>query len=239
MLSFIIKLVLANLIGDFLVQPNHWVKDKVARKMRSPYLYFHIGVHALALLLLLGFNMQYWLGIVIIVVSHLLIDIIKLELTGRFNERLLFFADQIMHLLVIALVVYAYFPYNIGFGWLCNDVTLLTLSFLILVTVTSSIIIRIFVSRWDLSDITEKASLENAGKYIGMLERLFVFGFIVAGYWEGIGFLIAAKSVFRFGDLSRAVDRKLTEYILIGTLLSFGLAVISGVGYTYLISILK
>ncbi len=221
------------------MQPTRWVKDKKARKMRSPYLYFHIGVHAVSLLLLLEFNMQYALGIAIILVSHLVIDIIKLELTGKYNERLLFFADQLMHLLIIALVVYIYFPYNISFSWLVSDISLLTVSFLILVTVTSSIIIRIFVSRWDLSEITEKASLKNAGTYIGILERLFVFGFIVAGYWEGIGFLIAAKSVFRFGDLSRSTDRKLTEYILIGTFLSFGLAVLSGVGYTYLLSLLK
>jgi len=49
--------------------------------------------------------------------------------------------------------------------------------------------------------------------------------------WQAIGFLIAAKSVFRFGDLSRAKDRKLTEYILIGTLLSFGFAILIGLLY--------
>ncbi len=48
------------------------------------------------------------------------------------------------------------------------------------------------------------------------------------------GFLIAAKSIFRFGDLSKAKDRKLTEYILIGTLLSFGIAIACGVAYNYL-----
>jgi hypothetical protein len=43
-----------------------------------------------------------------------------------------------------------------------------------------------------------------------------------------IGFLLAAKSVFRFGDLTRAKNRKLTEYILIGTLLSFLIAIATG-----------
>jgi hypothetical protein len=60
------------------------------------------------------------------------------------------------------------------------------------------------------------------------LERLFVFLFVVTGHWEGIGFLLAAKSVFRFGDLKESKDRKLTEYILIGTLLSFGFATATG-----------
>ena len=61
-----------------------------------------------------------------------------------------------------------------------------------------------------------------------MLERLFVFIFVITGNWEGIGFLLAAKSVFRFGDLKESKDRKLTEYILIGTLLSFGIAIATG-----------
>ncbi|WP_205569580.1 hypothetical protein [Arachidicoccus soli] len=63
------------------------------------------------------------------------------------------------------------------------------------------------------------------------MERLFVFLFVITHHWEGIGFLLAAKSIFRFGDLKEARDRKLTEYVMIGTLLSFGVALITGIGY--------
>jgi hypothetical protein len=70
-----------------------------------------------------------------------------------------------------------------------------------------------------------------------MLERLFVFTFVITGNWEAIGFLLAAKSVFRFGDLKESKDRKLTEYILIGTLLSFGIAILIGVMTLKLIQI--
>lgn len=93
------------------------------------------------------------------------------------------------------------------------------------------------MSKWKPEKNAEK-SLENAGAYIGMLERLFIFGFIVLNQWSVIGFLLAAKSVFRFGDLSKASDRKLTEYILIGTLLSFALAIVTALGYQYLIEII-
>ncbi len=77
-------------------------------------------------------------------------------------------------------------------------------------------------------------SLPNAGKFIGIIERLFVLVFIILGRWEAIGLLITAKSVFRFNDLKQSNNRKLTEYILIGTLLSFGLAIITGIIYTQL-----
>lgn len=82
-------------------------------------------------------------------------------------------------------------------------------------------------------------SLDNAGRYIGMLERLFIFVFILSGELSAIGFLLAAKSVFRFGDLSKAKDRKLTEYILIGTFLSFGLAILIANGYLYVRSLIE
>jgi hypothetical protein len=94
---------------------------------------------------------------------------------------------------------------------------------------------EIIMSNWSLEEDNSEDSLESAGKYIGILERLFVFGFILLNQWSAIGLLIAAKSVFRFGDLSRAKDRKLTEYILIGTLISFGLAIFIGLVYQYLI----
>jgi hypothetical protein len=99
----------------------------------------------------------------------------------------------------------------------------------VILTYVSAILIRELMSGWteSLSDSIGE-SLSNAGKFIGMLERLLVFIFIVTGHWEGIGFLLAAKSVFRFSDLKESKDRKMTEYILIGTLLSFSIALTVG-----------
>ncbi len=94
------------------------------------------------------------------------------------------------------------------------------------------------MSRWHLSIENADDSLHDAGKNIGYIECLFIFVFIVLNQWSAIGFLLAAKSVFRFGDLSRARDRKLTEYILIGTLLSFGLAILTGVLFNYAVALL-
>jgi hypothetical protein len=59
------------------------------------------------------------------------------------------------------------------------------------------------------------------------LERFLIFLFVLAGHPEGAGFLVAAKSVFRFGELTNHQNRMEAEYITIGTLMSFswGLAV--------------
>lgn len=77
--------------------------------------------------------------------------------------------------------------------------------------------------------------LPNAGKWIGYLERVLILTFIYTGNVEGIGFLLAAKSVFRFGELNRAQDIKVTEYVLIGTFVSFTIAIIIGFGVKWLI----
>jgi hypothetical protein len=63
---------------------------------------------------------------------------------------------------------------------------------------------------------------ENAGKLIGQLERFLIYLFVTAGRLEGVGFLVAAKSVFRFGELTNRRNRLEAEYITIGTMLSFG-----------------
>jgi hypothetical protein len=43
----------------------------------------------------------------------------------------------------------------------------------------------------------------------------------MTGQIEGVGFLVAAKSVFRFGELTDHQNRLEAEYITIGTLMSF------------------
>ena len=239
MLTLILKLLLAHLVGDFLLQPQKWVQHKEKHKHKSRFLYCHVLVHASALILVLQFNFNYWLGMLIIIVSHYIIDVIKLHLKKQLNNRLLFGLDQLAHLIIIALVVNVYEPYNISFNLIFNAKTLLFLTGILAVTRVSSIIMKTLISKWDLTKYTDEASLKHAGAYIGILERLFVFVFIITNHWEGVGFLITAKSVFRFGDLSKAKDRKLTEYILIGTLLSFGLAMAFALGYLYILPIIK
>jgi hypothetical protein len=113
---------------------------------------------------------------------------------------------------------------------------LLIIVAVVFLTQPVSVIIKTLISVYrPKTELEEEDSLQNAGKYIGILERLLVFVFIASSHWEGVGFLIAAKSIFRFSDLTQAKDRKLTEYILIGTLLSFGLAIIVGLIFLYLL----
>ncbi|MDX1752278.1 MAG: DUF3307 domain-containing protein [Salinimicrobium sediminis] len=236
MISFALALLLAYIIGDFVLQPDHWVAKKRKHKHLSPILYIHIVVHAVAMLILLQFQLKYWLGLIIILFSHFLIDLLKLYLEDRYHRGWLFTLDQVAHLLVILGVVYAYHPFYILYDSLLGPKGLLFLFSIFSVTSVSAILMRLLMSRWPLPEDSAQDSLPQAGKYIGMLERLLVFGFIVLQQWSAIGWLIAAKSILRFSDLSRAKDRKLTEFVLIGTLLSFSLSILTGLFYLYLSS---
>ena len=225
------NLILAHLLGDFILQPNSWVADKEKKKGRSIYLYLHVLIHiALTMLFLWDFNL-WWIAL-IVGVSHLLIDVTKLSSQTAKTKRIWFFIDQIAHILVIVALSLFYFPY-FKLEDFFNDESLKIVTAIVFLTVPSSIFIKTIISIWtpitiDHSKI-QTESLVNAGKYIGILERLLVFVFILVNHWEGVGFMIAAKSVFRFSDLAEAKQRKLTEYVLIGTLLSFGIAVLVGI----------
>ncbi len=240
MISLILKLVIAHILGDFVFQSNKFVEEKQKNKWKSKYLYLHGAIHFLLLIIVLGFDFlswDFWRTIIIIILSHLVIDGIKLKLDNKNNSRILFFTDQVLHLLVIALAVYLWFPYEIETEILFLPQNLLLIIALLTCTFVSSVVIKVFISKWEQelvdeqSDKKDRKSLVDAGKYIGIIERLFVFTFVVLNQWSAIGFLITAKSVFRFGDLTKGKNMKLTEYILIGTFISFGLAILTGLLY--------
>ena len=227
-----LKFLTAHLIGDFVLQPKQWVKDKEKKKIKSVKLYLHIATHALLLLIFLQFNMNYAFGIVFIISSHALIDFLKVTFQTKKTKRLFFFLDQLAHLTCLGIAYTFYRPYPFDYAFLFTKDNMLLASCLIFISTVSSIMISVIISNW-APDKKEEQSLTNAGKYIGYLERFLIFIFISIGKWEGVGFLLAAKSIFRFGDLTASKDRKLTEYVLIGTLLSFGLAILTGLVYSH------
>lgn len=71
------------------------------------------------------------------------------------------------------------------------------------------------------------AGLRRGGRYIGWLERLLIFLLVLMRQPSAIGFLIAAKSILRFGEIKEPTQRKVAEYIIIGTFLSFAWALFS------------
>ncbi|MBW6480029.1 MAG: DUF3307 domain-containing protein [Bacteroidales bacterium] len=234
-MTLFLQLFLAHILGDFVLQSDAWVKSKQKKKLRSPHLYLHILLHG-ALVMVLVWDLRFWLPALAIMGSHLMIDIMRLYLPSK-NKHLIFFLfDQSLHLLVLVGITFWWQDTNISLGFIQSAEFLIYATGIVFVTLPASVIIRILVSRWyNEAKSSNDYSLQNAGSYIGILERLFILAFVLSGRWEGIGFLIAAKSIFRFADIKGHPDRKLSEYFLIGTLLSIGLAMFTGLILNYLL----
>lgn len=224
----LIRLLLAHLIGDFILQPGKWVAHKEQNKIRSGYLYLHAAVH-FALILLLVHDIAFWKNALLLSLIHLTVDILKLySQQSKGQGRKWFFYDQVLHLLTLIIFWYIYTSPVIYFGWLNNLYILAVITAFVFITKPASLIIKMFISQWAPFTGNAANSLMNAGEWIGYIERVLTLLMVIYGKWEVIGFLIAAKSVFRIGDVREATDKKLTEYILIGSLLSFGMAILTG-----------
>mgnify|MGYP000748709253 CR=1 FL=1 len=125
-----LKLLLAHILGDFVFQPEKWVKDKEKKKVKSIKLYFHIDVHAFLLLLVLQFNLQeYWLGFLLIISSHFTVDLLKLYLQKKPTKRYWFFIDQILHLLFLVVAASFYVDFSFSAESFITDKLLLVAIF--------------------------------------------------------------------------------------------------------------
>ncbi len=217
--SLFVILLFCHLIGDFILQPNEMVVGKEKYGVKGIQFYFHLLIH---FVLVLAFTKDFQLAF-LLALLHGVIDVCKIYFQNDKTKSVWFFIDQALHLIVILFLSnQAYEFVNYIFHYLKF------FTFALALTIPSAVIIKNAMLRWSNAIRDEGDSLSNAGMFIGILERLLIFAFIILNHWEAIGFLIAAKSIFRFGDLTASKDRKLTEYILIGTLLSFGIAICTG-----------
>jgi hypothetical protein len=224
------KLLLAHLLGDFVFQPNRWVIHKEARKAASGYIYLHLIIHFLLIMLFI-WDPGFWMPALIVVASHYIIDLAKIYAGPLFrNKTIPFILDQFLHIVVLYAVAYRSNLWQHSLE-LIQQLNWGLATSVVFLSIPSAIIMSRLLERMSEQIELDHKSLPNAGKYIGMMERLFVFLFIILGRWDAIGLLITAKSVFRFNDLKASNNRKLTEYILIGTFLSFGIAVLTGLAY--------
>ncbi len=166
-----IQLLLAHIIGDFLLQPNSWVENKEKKKHKSPYLYLHVLLHGVLAWLFVG-EQGFWWYALLLAILHGVIDFLKLRFQTKKTKRNWFSIDQVLHLLVIIGITFWYSNSEIDFSIIENQFWILATG-LILLTKPTSIIIKNIISIWTPENKNKDKSLQNAGNYIGILERLF------------------------------------------------------------------
>jgi hypothetical protein len=223
-INILLRLLAAHLLGDFLLQPSSWVISKNAKKVKSGALYLHVLVITLLTYLLL-WDWGKWYIPLIIGGTHLLIDTWKCY---QKNTLTYFIADQGLHLLVIGIVWEVFYGHvNLTGLFDNNHFWLLVIGYYIVIW-PLGIFIGKATEKWQQEANMNQGGLDKAGIWIGRCERILVLTFIITGQYTALGFLMAAKSILRFTDKDEMTQKK-TEYVLVGTLMSFASAAVVGV----------
>ena len=223
--------IIAHLLTDFSFQSDGSARDKNCLGFKSKFLKWHVLI-TFALSWLLSFQWFFFIGAIAIAFTHCLIDGFKNKLNDYpVLNRHAFFIDQSLHLMIILCVVIGYYlalpDSPISVVPINNHYLMVFIGYLFC-TKPANIFIKEILHAFKIqinNPDTKASDLPNAGKLIGIVERWLVLTFMLLGQFGAIGFLIAAKSILRFKD----TDTLKTEYVLIGTMLSFGLAIVVGV----------
>jgi hypothetical protein len=225
MCKLLILQLLAHLVSDFYLQTEKSCKSKADSAFKSGHLYIHVLI-TFACAWLFSLNVGYWWAASLIAALHLIIDGLKSVCK---NLKGAFFIDQLLHVAVIVAAVMLFNKVStIALPtWLPETKVLLwVVAFVFCLRPANFFIQNIFKeAKISIPDSGKEQSLPNAGRVIGNVERMLTLVFVMLGQYEAIGFLLAAKSLLRF----RETDTVKSEYVLVGTLLSFGFAILMGV----------
>ncbi|MES2830065.1 MAG: DUF3307 domain-containing protein [Bacteroidota bacterium] len=245
-MELFLRLIIAHLLTDFVLQPKSWVRDREEKQGKSVKLYAHVLVTTVVAYFLSA-RFDNWIIPLVIFCSHLLIDYLKAKTKkDQFNY---FIIDQLAHIAVIVVLCI-----SMANQW--KDVpavfkrlqieenALICIAGYLFVSWPLGIIIGKATQKWrdqitrermlnaEVQAVPENSSeqelgLASAGKWIGICERILILTFVLLSQFTAIGFLMTAKSILRFSEKETNTQLK-TEYILVGTLVSFTLAALTG-----------
>jgi hypothetical protein len=210
-------LLLAHAVADFVLQSRRMATGK-----RDPALLALHGVIVLATAQLALGQFAAW-PLLALAAAHVAIDAVKARVPPSLATYL---ADQAAHIATLVTVA-ALFPDLFatglwaGQGWLPGTGALLAGA--LLATLAGGHAVGHLMSRFSETELPK--GLQDGGRTIGLLERGLIFTLVLVNQPAAIGFLIAAKSVLRF---ETSKEQRAGEYVIIGTLASFGWALIAG-----------
>lgn len=250
-LRLFICLMAAHFLGDFVLQTDY----DASNKRKFLVLVKHAGIVAVLTYVVCGVWSR-WEIPAVVFLTHALADYLKAKFAKKPVRS--FLIDQAAHLAImggIAILIPRTGP--AASYW---DCLLGVTYFRILVLVTGTIVtvsvgaILIGMAVEPLqrklepksSKVEDKSEqplasrlgFEHGGRLIGQLERALILLFVLVGEPAAIGFLIAAKSVLRFGEVKEPRNRMEAEYIIIGTLASFLFGLLVAYPTRFLLSLL-
>lgn len=235
MVNFIV-LVILHLLGDFYLQTSKIAKCKNAKtdtdcnnclgckensKLNIKYIFIHILLYTVPFVVL--FLMTNWIkaliAILIIAITHGVIDTVSCLINKKAKQILVFIVDQFLHVGILFLI-YKTINFNYFFGDYTTEVKVI-FTVLLLMVPCSIFINKLFE---DLYPDTITKGIFDIGSIIGILERFLVIIFAYFKNFAAIAIIITVKTWARTNDLKETDFRN--KYLL-GTLASLVLALCS------------
>ena len=241
-LKLFLTVLLAHLLGDFPLQSSSMVRAK-HQGIRA---YFgHGAIHLLVLVVCVAVfiglelvtSFWFWMAACVYVAAHLGIDRAKQGLVSTAklaDSASVFFLDQVLH--VSTIIALAWFLIRPTWATLRSQLSWSRGTGEKVLEAGIAYVAVIFAGGYLIRYLTRNLTagikkpgetaeqVENAGMYIGWLERFLVVTAILVQSPSMVGLILTGKSIARFPELKE----RFAEYFLIGTLLSIGLAVIGG-----------
>jgi hypothetical protein len=238
--ALLILLVVGHVLGDFLLQSRRMAEKK---EWEWGAMLAHAAVvfvaHCAVLWPFLSGGLI--LGLLVLSVVHLVLDVVRSRAAGAWGASLAaFFADQALHLCAVfalwSLLVrwtggesQSWSPQGAWLMWYARW-SAVAAAF-VFNGKGGTRIVRGVLERFPKAVPSAETGGEDEyemGRTIGSLERYLILALTLAGQWAALGFVVAAKSIARFPELTGRRDKDFAEYYLIGTLTSVLVALASG-----------
>lgn len=241
-----LAIYLAHLLTDFVFQTQRLVEQKKNGKF---FAYFVHGLtHYLSAIILVSFflaesgpSLRTHVVILALTLVHLLIDLVKIRLTQKtiLNDgAAAYVGDQLLHFVSVAFAAWLLspgLPFAEAAALLGQSRALPSKLLFIPVIYIGVIFGGGYLIRALTRPLAKSINLEqpekggepmqNAGLYIGWLERFLLLTALLLQSPGTAGLILAAKAIARYPEFK---SEHFAEYFLIGTLLSFSIALLGG-----------
>jgi uncharacterized protein DUF3307 len=241
-----LAIYLAHLLTDFVFQTHRLVEQKKRGKFFAYFL--HGTTHYFSTVILVSFfvagsglSLRTHLVLLALALVHLLIDLAKIRLAQKSlgsDGAGAYVADQLLHFVSVAFAAWLLSP-GLSFAEvtslldkgraLPNKLLFVPIIYLGVIF-GGGYLIRALTRPLAKSINLEQPDkggepMQNAGLYIGWLERFLLLTALLLQSPGTAGLILAAKAIARYPEFK---SEHFAEYFLIGTLLSFSIAVLGG-----------
>ncbi len=230
LITLLLSQFIAYVISNFIIVPSYYINESQTTLTNK---YYRPAVKAIvffAFSFLLSIRADF---MIISIVLALMVGLVNLIFDKKEKPMFNLIMAQVIQVTVIFIMVHLHNgfirSYNLtellGDFFLTENHLWYVIAYLLCLG-PANVLIKLLLNTQDLipSKQGNEESLLRAGRFIGNIERLITITLVFNDQYEAIGLFIAAKSLIRIKD----GDKATSEYVLVGTLLSFGIAIVIG-----------